>query len=357
MLSSTSILALALALPAVIRAAEYGLVKEYVGKNFFDEWDFYGHYDNLTNGAANFVTASEASKQQLAFVNAAGNAIMKVDNKTDNLQFNQQRNSVRIATRDYFTVGSVWVTDMLHVPYGCSVWPAFWSQGPGWPNGGEIDTFEAVNLVANSQVAVHTQPGCTVVNATQTSTLVNTTDCNYQVNSNSGCSIGVPDPRSFGAAFAAAGGGVFITEFATTGISVWFFSRSDVPSSLQDNSSSIDTSAFGTPVANFPSTGCEIERFFQAQNLIFDITLCGDFAGNPTTFYQTCSGFCVNDYVFGPPSGYDNAYFEVRYVRVFGTSAAVDIQAPFSGASHSHGSTGVLGLAGLAAIFVLFIAL
>ncbi|KAH9022296.1 concanavalin A-like lectin/glucanase domain-containing protein [Lactarius hengduanensis] len=344
MLSSTAFLALALALPAVIRAAEYGLVKEYAGKNFFDEWDFYGHYDNLTNGAANFLTASDASKQQLAFVNAAGNAIMKVDNKTDNLQFNQARNSVRIATKDYFTVGSVWITDMLHVPYGCSVWPAFWSQGPGWPNGGEIDTFEAVNLVANSQVAVHTQPGCTVVNATQTSTLVNTTDCSYQVNSNSGCSTGVPDPRSFGAAFAAAGGGVFVTEFATTGISVWFFSRSDVPSSLQDNSSSIDTAAFGVPVVNIPPTGCEIERFFQAQNLIFDITLCG--AGNPTTFYETCSGFCVNDYVLGPPSTYDNAYFE---------SAAVDIQAPFSGARR--GSTGVLGLAGLAAILVLFIAL
>lgn len=31
---------------------------------------------------------------------------------------------------------------MLHVPYGCSVWGAAWSQAANWPSGGEIDTFE-----------------------------------------------------------------------------------------------------------------------------------------------------------------------------------------------------------------------
>jgi len=248
----------------------------------------------------------------------------------------------------------VWIADMLHVPYGCSVWPAFWSQGRGWPAGGEIDTFEAVNLVANSQISLHTEQGCTIVNPTQTSTLVNSTDCYYQANSDSGCSIGVPDPDSYGAAFATAGGGVFATEFAETGISVWFFSRSKVPSSLQGNASSIDTSTFGIPVANFPTGGCSISQFFLPQNLIFDITLCGDFAGNLPTFLQTCSGICYNDYVLGSPSNYDNAYFEVQSVRVFGTSPGVVSQIS-NGASHG-GFTGVLGLTGLTAILVLFIA-
>jgi hypothetical protein len=78
-------------------------------------------------------------------------------------------------------------------------------------------------------------------------------------------------------------------------------------------------------------------------------------AGNPTTFAQTCSGVCYDDYVLGSPSNYDNAYFEVRSVRVFGTSSAVVVQAPSNGARH--GSAGVLGLAGLTAILVLFIAL
>jgi len=74
-------------------------------------------------------------------------------------------------------------------------------------------------MAAESHVSLHTQPGCTIVNPVQTSTIINTTDCDYQANSNSGCAIDVPDPRSYGAPFAAAGGGVFVTEFAATGIS------------------------------------------------------------------------------------------------------------------------------------------
>jgi hypothetical protein len=45
---------------------------------------------------------------------------MKVDNKT-NVAFNQKRNTVRISTQDRFAVGSVWIADMLHVPFGVSL--------------------------------------------------------------------------------------------------------------------------------------------------------------------------------------------------------------------------------------------
>lgn len=43
-----------------------------------------------------------------------------------------------------------------------------------------------------------------------------------------------------------------------------------------------------------------------------------DYAGNPTIFKQTCTGVCYDDWVAGSPSNYDNAYFEVQYVRVYG---------------------------------------
>jgi hypothetical protein len=45
---------------------------------------------------------------------------MKVDNTT-NLVFGQKRNTVRITTKDQFAVGSVWIADMLHVPFGVSL--------------------------------------------------------------------------------------------------------------------------------------------------------------------------------------------------------------------------------------------
>jgi len=53
----------------------------------------------------------------------------------------------------------------------------------------------------------------------QTSSLVNSTNYDAQANANLGCVVENPDPSSYGADFASAGGGVFVTEFAKTDIS------------------------------------------------------------------------------------------------------------------------------------------
>ena len=44
---------------------------------------------------------------------------MRVDNYT-NLQFGDKRDTIHITSLDLFTVGSVWIADMLHVPFGVS---------------------------------------------------------------------------------------------------------------------------------------------------------------------------------------------------------------------------------------------
>ena len=95
---------------------------------------------------------------------------------------------MRLTSNEYYGVGSVFVMDATHVPYGCSVWgvslfqplelnlcrratikltftaflvtQAWWSQGADWPNGGEIDTFEGVNQQKTNQMALHTNSGC-----------------------------------------------------------------------------------------------------------------------------------------------------------------------------------------------------
>jgi len=320
--SSLSIVLLSVLLPSALAATTYDMVKEYSGSTFFDGWNFYGHYDNLTNGDAIFVTSSVASSSKLAYVDSTTNrAIIKVDN-TSTVGSNDKRNTVRIASQDEFEVGSIWIADMYHVPYGCSVWPAFWSQAPDWPTGGEIDTFEHWNMELHNQMTLHTDAGCSQVSPLQTSTVINSTDCSYLDNSNAGCGVMDPNDSSYGADFAAAQGGVFITEFAETGISVWFFNRSSIPTSISGNSSSVSTSDLGTPVANWPTGGCAIDTFFKAQNLIFDITLCGDAAGATSVFAQTCSGSCYYDYVVGNGSAYDNAYFDVASVRVYSVSGS-----------------------------------
>lgn len=85
-------------------------------------------------------------------------------------------------------------------------------------------------------------------------------------------------------------------------------------------------------MANWPTGGCDVATFFQPQNLIFDITLCGDFAGNAATFAETCSGDCYSDYVLGNGANYATAYFEVQYVSVFSVSGTDTVVAGTSGA-------------------------
>jgi hypothetical protein len=60
-----------------------------------------------------FVTASAAVSNKLAYVDlSTDHAIIKVDNTTT-VPYNDKRNTVRINTLDKFSVGSVWVADMV----------------------------------------------------------------------------------------------------------------------------------------------------------------------------------------------------------------------------------------------------
>jgi hypothetical protein len=83
----------------VLAAAPYSLITDMSGQNFFNNWSFYGNYDvghrplargsfcvpnhalrwqNLTNGDVIFVNQSLATTDQLAYINSAGNAILRV---------------------------------------------------------------------------------------------------------------------------------------------------------------------------------------------------------------------------------------------------------------------------------------
>ncbi|KIY50366.1 hypothetical protein FISHEDRAFT_64979 [Fistulina hepatica ATCC 64428] len=303
--------------------AAYNLVKEFSGDTFFDDWTYYGYWDNLTSGDVEFLSRANATADKLTYVNDAGRAIIKVDNTTDVL-YNYKRNSVRISSNDSYPVGAIIVFDAYHIPYGCSVWPSFWTKGPDWPDYGEIDIIEAVNLMNYNQYALHALDGCnkaTSVNQTGTTTSTNCTAA-------SGCVVEETKSNSYGSGFASAGGGVFVTQFDISGIYLWFWTRSDIPSSITNATDSIDISDWGTPSAAYPNTSCIIDKYFGDQTLIIDITLCGTCflticrAGVASIYNETCTGLCYQDNVIGNGSNYDTAYFEISYIKVYGTGSA-----------------------------------
>lgn len=304
----------------------FDVLRDYSGQNFFNGWDFYGYWDNLTLGDIWWLNESDAMAQHLAYISDAGNAIIKVDNTTT-VAPNDKRNTVRITTQDFYDYGSLWIIDLLHIPYGCSVWPAFWSKGSLWPNDGEIDIIESINLNPNNQMALHTTAGCFHdASAVQTGR-----NAGLDCGTGSGCVVVENQPNSYESGFAAAGGGVWATQFDVTGIYIWFWSRANIPPSIAQSTptSSIDISDFGTPSASYPANPqCNLTQFFTPQQLVIDITLCGDWAGVPAIYGPQCgamgpTGNCYQDNVVGPGSPkYDEAYFEIRYVRTYTTLAA-----------------------------------
>lgn len=326
--------------------AQYNLVKDYSGQSFFDNWSYYGNYDNLTNGDIVWVNQTTAdANPQLTYVNAAGNAIIKVDN-TSTVVYNDKRNSVRLTSNDKIGLGTVVVFDAVHVPYGCSVWGALWTKAVGnlWPAGGEIDIFEGVNLQTANQMALHTQGTCTQATGVTQTGHTNVQNCDNNSSSGAGCTVIDANTDSYGAPFAAAGGGVWVTEFADSGINIWFYSRPDVPSSLSTNS--IDTSTLGTPSASWPASSCDPSQIFTEQELVIDITLCGDWAGVASILEATCPALngtntCYTTYVLDS-NNYNQAYFEMKSVKIFATSPSDVSTAPAATAT----GTGQAGTSG-----------
>ncbi|EIW55456.1 uncharacterized protein TRAVEDRAFT_59797 [Trametes versicolor FP-101664 SS1] len=307
-------LVLATSLGMVGSSMGYDLVRDYSGQHFFDGWDFYGFWDNLTLSQVWWVNETRATSEHLAYVNDAGRAIIRVDNTTNLPPDMPNRDTIRLTTKDLYDYGSLWVFDATHLPYGCSVWPAFWTKGPNWPFDGEIDIVEGINLMTSNQMAVHTTQGCKTDNSIVQSGTIGFTDCSQ----GSGCTVHETKPNSFGANFGENGGGVWATQYDVAGVFIWYWPRADVPAELTNNATTIDISQWGTPSAAFPVTPtCNVTQFFTPQQLVLDIALCGDWAGVESIYKASCPGTCN---VTGPGSpAYDNAWFEINYVRAFTT--------------------------------------
>jgi len=196
--------------------------------------------------------------------------------------------------------------------------------------------------MTSNQMALHTRTGCTLNAPASGAQTGQSGGLNCSLDS--GCTVTETKSNSFGQGFNQAGGGVFATQFDASGIYIWFWSRANIPSSVTSASTSNSPfgslSDWGTPSASYPtSTGCNISQYFNPQTLVLDITLCGIWAGLSSVYLPQCASqgttqLCYNDNVINAGStGYANAYFEIKYVRVYGTATAAANSTSSSGSS------------------------
>jgi len=265
----------------------------------------------------NYVNRSRAFDRQLVYVQNDSVVIMKGDDTTW-LEKGVFRESVRISSYAQYTTG-LFILDLNRAPWGCGTWPAFWTLGNGvWPDTGEIDIIEGVHDNEHNQVAWHTRTGCTLTpEANFTGNIVqlngtNNLDCDGRKNQNSGCGITEWSRASYGPYFDSIGGGVFAMKWDENGIAVWSFYRAAIPKDIVEGSP--DPSQWGTPSAALESKSCDPLQFFINHSIVFDITFCGDWAGNS---YATsgCPGTCEDRLM--DPGNFMNATWSINSLKVY----------------------------------------
>ncbi|KAI9792354.1 MAG: hypothetical protein M1835_007927 [Candelina submexicana] len=321
--------------PSNSSEAEYSLEDDYTPSEFFSKFSFFTENDP-THGFVKYVNQSTAQVSGLISI-SGGSAYIGVDHKTNS---STGRASVRIASTKLYNHGLI-IADIAHMPGGiCGTWPAFWTLGPDWPNGGEIDILEGVNSQNKNAMTLHTSPGCSITNDGGFTGNMTTTNCNTNVGGNVGCGIASLDTRTYGKGFNANGGGVYATEWTSKAISIWFFSRGSIPRDVSSGAPAPST--WGQPVAKFQG-GCDIDKFFKNQQIIFDTTFCGDWAGN-TWNSSTCASLAptCQAYVQNNPSVFKDAYWSVNSLKVYQSPASSEEVSSNSTTSSKGLSAGVL---------------
>ncbi|KAF5349018.1 hypothetical protein D9758_012674 [Tetrapyrgos nigripes] len=315
-------------LATAVGAQQYHLSMDFSGPNFFEGFKYNeSAIDSNNFGNVHFLGQDQALASNLTFVDSNGHAIIKVDNTTNGAGdpiFG--RNTVYLMSNEMMSIGSLLVFDANHIPFGCSVWPALFTQGQQWPEQGEIDIVEQVNRATKNQYSLHT--GVTAGtcmqadNTNQTGKPTSTpNNCTVvpEINQNTGCVVQDASDNSFGSGFNRNGGGVYAMLWDENGIAMWFWERnSAIPSRIDTNP---DPTKFSTPAAFFPASGCNPSTAFGPQIITLYIDICGAFAGNDQVFQQTCGSVAPNcaDLV-RDPANYADAYWDINYLRVFTAS-------------------------------------
>lgn len=330
------------------------------GADFFNDFEWFTDKDP-TNGLVNFQSQSNAKAQNLSFVDGDGHFVMAVSTVPVALE---GRNSVRITSKNSYSDG-VYVLNVTHVPTGCATWPAFWTVTENiksWPIGGEIDLLENANdQYPDNLASIHTQSSCTIPNTISDETgSVKYTNCSAYVPSNPGCRVqmdGTSTP-TWGKALNRAGGGVIAMErsFGTTGngIRMWFFPNNapnSLPADLKSGSSTVNPDAWPKPNANFPIASCYND--FGPHKIIFDITLCGDWAGNTYNESGCNKQYPACSYQVGyNGSSFNQSYWEVESLRLFtqGGDSANAANSPQSTAASHQSATSSASLGARASL-------
>lgn len=320
--------------------AEYELAWKAEGETFFDDWQFIEK--SMTRGAEWYLNRSEAIYQSVAHASPAG-AIIRVGEQVHPFK----RRSLMLHSPQAWRpdVGFVVAMKYKHVPYGPGVWPAFWflnSDRP-WPSGGELDVLEYAND-ETAKVTFHTDQNCSLnvpkmLECSAQMTGVDPDMISSCLTNYSGNALGCmpPQVRRDGEWYSN-NPGVLVTVWDASGITTFHIPEGQIPADLKADNPQPNTWPAIWRMAFMPFDPKTCVDIAHPQEIVLNIALCGDWAGNAWYSCKECKNtgfipnYCVPGHVTEPatdcctiymsnPSAEEplktKAYFDIDYVKVF----------------------------------------
>jgi len=252
---------------------DYDLKWVAQGTSFFDEFTFATKDEN--HGSAEYLPRSDA--EAAGVIEAEGSfAVLRAGAASPRYLY--KRETAKILSKQswkHFLVAMRY----SHVPYGCGVWPAFFTLAPdaAWPDGGEIDLLEYVNSDV-SKSSFHTGGSCKL-NPAAVSKYGSMPDRNSM---NYDCVTQYPDrlgcaPNKWmktGQEWARSPG-VVAAEWTESFLKIFYIPEHELPTDLLSDEPKPDTwDRWLFSYYPFEGTGCTM----QAQQLVMQIGFCGDWA-------------------------------------------------------------------------------
>lgn len=312
-----------------------------------DRWKWYTK-DDPVGGYSNYVNRSTAEAEGLVTLRPDA-VVLRVDSEGRPAEGARGRDTIRLDSLATYNAPALFLYDIARMPSGCGSWPAVLTFGPDYPEHGEVDVVEGVNLQTTDVITLHTGVGrCVMPDEGATGRgeqrgRQRTTDCSSDAGL-VGCSVAASQgggggnrTASFGADFNKARGGVFAQLWdADVGISIYFIPRAAIERAAaeggEDDSrksagarraprpvlSPPDPSTWGLPEAFFPfsAQNCTSSHFGD-HRIVVETGLCGSWAG--TVYAKSgCPGTDCTAYVRDNPEAFRDVYWEIRSIQVWG---------------------------------------